>query len=86
MEIKTKPATLEFMNDSRRLIRFIITEGKNRQIRYTFMNLGYKVKRLERTGYGTLTLKNISKGSYRLLRKNEIQALRKLAGFEKKED
>lgn len=81
LQIKTRKAEIDFLNDSGRLVKIVITEGKNRQIRYTFMNLGYKIKRLERTGYGMLTTKNLRKGTYRLLRKNEVGSLKKLAGM-----
>jgi 23S rRNA pseudouridine2605 synthase len=81
LRIKTKPAQVVVMDDSRRLIGVTIREGKNRQIRYTFMNLGYKVKRLDRTSYGTLTLRNIRKGSSRVLTTYEVRSLKKLVGL-----
>jgi 23S rRNA pseudouridine2605 synthase len=81
LHIKTKPAQVISMDDSNRKVYMVIREGKNRQIRFTFINLGYKVKRLERTSYGTLTLRNIRKGSVRVLTKSEIRTLKKMAGL-----
>jgi 23S rRNA pseudouridine2605 synthase len=78
LRIKTKPAQIVFFDESRRRVGITIREGKNRQIRYTFMNLGYKVKRLERTSYGTLFLRNIRKGSNRVLTKREAGSLKKI--------
>jgi 23S rRNA pseudouridine2605 synthase len=81
LRIKTKPAKVICIDDSCRLLGVTLREGKNRQIRYTFMNLGYKVKRLERRSYGTLTLRNIRKGSSRILTTYEVRSLKKMAGL-----
>ncbi len=42
-------------------------EGRNRQIRRTFASLGYNVKKLHRTHFGTYTLGKVSSGDYRTL-------------------
>ncbi|OHD65638.1 MAG: hypothetical protein A2176_13420 [Spirochaetes bacterium RBG_13_51_14] len=81
LNIKTRPLQIECVDESCRRIRMMLIEGKKRQIRYTFMNLGYKVKRLERTAYGMLTLKRIKRGSIRVLTAFEIRLLRKQAGL-----
>lgn len=77
LRIKTRPARVVLIDDSRRLVGMTIREGKNRQIRYTFANLGYKVKRLNRSSFGALTLKSIRKGESRVLTKREVEALKK---------
>ncbi len=42
-------------------------EGRNRQIRRTFIALGYKVKRLHRKQFGTYRLNGLAVGKYRLV-------------------
>lgn len=42
-----------------------MTEGRNRQIRRTFEALGYRVKRLHRTAFGSYTLDGITVGNIR---------------------
>jgi 23S rRNA pseudouridine2605 synthase len=81
LELKTRPAQVDTIDESGRHIRIIITEGKNRQIRHMFMSLGYKVKALERTVYGTLTARRLKKGSFRELNDSELHALKKMAGL-----
>jgi 23S rRNA pseudouridine2605 synthase len=45
--------------------RITMREGRNRQIRRTFLALGYGVSRLHRTGFGEYTLRDIAAGKYR---------------------
>ena len=44
-----------------------LTEGKNRQIRRTFLALGYNVLKLHRTTVGQYQLGNLTSGKYRVL-------------------
>ncbi len=81
LEVKTRPAQVDCIDESCRRIRVILTEGKNRQIRYTFLNLGYKVKSLERTAYGTLSLRRLKKGEHRHLTDAEVRSLKKMTGM-----
>lgn len=53
-------------------IKIIITEGKNRQIRYMFQKIGYDVKKLKRVAIGQLTLGALKKGEYAFLDKSGI--------------
>ena len=55
-----------------------ISEGKKRQIRYTFKNFKYKVVRLRRIAYGPLLLKGTNKGEMRELKESEMKKLQKL--------
>ncbi|HNW27420.1 MAG TPA: pseudouridine synthase [Spirochaetota bacterium] len=79
--LKTRPAQVECIEESRPLVRVILTEGKNRQIRYTFQNLGYRVRSLERTSYGNLSMKRLKKGEHRHLTDAEVRLLKKTAGM-----
>jgi 23S rRNA pseudouridine2605 synthase len=84
LNIKTGPARVDCVDASRRRVRVIIIEGKNRQIRYTFLNLKYKIKSLERTAYGTLTMKHLKKGAIRELAETELKTLRTMTGLDVK--
>ncbi|MBN2158860.1 MAG: rRNA pseudouridine synthase [Spirochaetes bacterium] len=79
--LKTRPAVVECVDEIRRRVRVVITEGKNRQIRHSFMNLGYRIRSLERTAYGTLTIKRLKRGATRPLTDREMKALKKIAGL-----
>jgi pseudouridine synthase len=41
-----------------------MTEGRNRQIRRTFLALGYTVSKLHRTQFGPYTIGDLSSGAY----------------------
>jgi len=57
-------------------IKLELHEGKKRQIRRTFAELGYKVKNLKRVEYAGLKI-DIKEGSYRKLEKDELASLKK---------
>jgi 23S rRNA pseudouridine2605 synthase len=44
-------------------------EGRNRQIRRTFGSLGYMVKALHRTQFGTFALGDLAPGAYETFEK-----------------
>lgn len=54
--------------DSRKSWQIIMTEGRNRQIRRTFENLGYKVVKLKRISIGEYELSNLALGKYQLIK------------------
>jgi 23S rRNA pseudouridine2605 synthase len=83
LKVKTGSVRLDAVDDSWQRIRFIMSEGKKRQIRYTFGNMGYRVNKLKRTGYGPLTLSGIKTGDYRALKEKEIKLLKKTVSGEK---
>lgn len=51
--------------------RIVISEGKNRQIRFMFHKVGYDVEKLQRVAIGGLELKNLPRGEFRMLNKRE---------------
>lgn len=57
--------TIESQADNR--IRINMSEGKNRQIRYTFEALGYRVVQLHRSTFGDFSLGSLSAGQYRFV-------------------
>jgi 23S rRNA pseudouridine2605 synthase len=81
LEIKTRPAHIECVDETCLRVKIVITEGKNRQIRYMLLNLGYRVKGLERTAYGPLTMRRLKKGTFRELAREELRQLKNIAGL-----
>lgn len=57
------------------LVRIVLTEGRNRQVRKMFESLGYPVKNLTRVRYDFLTLDGVQRGGYRELKIHEIRKL-----------
>lgn len=57
------------------LVRVVIHEGKNRQIRRMCQALGHEVIALKRVAIGTLELGDLPKGKWRHLKKEEVQYL-----------
>lgn len=55
---------LERLDDSRKLWRVTMSEGRNRQIRRTFSALGYTVVALHRTQFGPYALNSLKSGAY----------------------
>lgn len=60
-------------------VKVVLTEGKNREIRNMFFDLGYEVKKLTRLRIGCVELGDLKSGQYRRLTKQEVQNLRKAA-------
>ena len=58
-------------------IEIILHQGIKRQIRVMLGQLGFNVKRLTRVRLGPLTLRGIKPGSYRDLRKEDLEILQK---------
>ena len=50
--------------------------GKNRIVRRIFESLNYKVVRLDRVYFAGLTKKNLKRGDWRILTKQEVEALK----------
>ncbi len=82
LKLRTRPAEIEYLQNSKKFVKIKITEGKKRQIRYTFQNLGYEVRNLKRVSIGPIVLSNINRGDNRLLKDKEITALKKSMGLE----
>lgn len=57
------------------LVRIIITEGKNHQVKNMFEAINHKVKKLTRTRFGSVTLDNLPVGCVRALTIHEIKTL-----------
>lgn len=60
-------------------VRVVLTQGLKRQVRRVLAAVNYKVKRLQRTRIGPLTVRDLGPGEIRLLRKQEIDSLARRA-------
>lgn len=56
-------------------IELTITEGRKRQVRRMCQTVGHRVRSLERTRFGPLTLGRLAPGQYRQLTDREVRAL-----------
>jgi 23S rRNA pseudouridine2605 synthase len=57
-------------------VQIELHSGKNRIVRRIFEHLGYQVVKLDRTYYAGLTKKNLPRGFFRPLTKEEIRMLK----------
>ena len=72
-----KADSLHFVEgESKREVQIEVHSGKNRLIRRIFEHLGYEVVKLDRTYYAGLTKKNLPRGMFRPLTKEEIRMLK----------
>ena len=74
---KTKPAKVQVLHQYEKtaMLEFVITEGRNRQIRRLCEAAGVTVTRLKRIGEGKLTLGDLPVGKWRDLTVEELQKL-----------
>jgi len=64
-----KPARVEWINDDQ--LRFVLTEGKKRQIRRMCEKVGLRITGLKRVRIGKLKLGNLPEGKWRFLEAGE---------------
>lgn len=80
---KTAPAKVKILSGDQTkgtaIVRIVIHEGRNRQIRRMFEAIGHPVKKLKRERYGFLDLTGLSPGDYRELSPKEVKQIRNLA-------
>jgi|WetSurMetagenome_2_1015567.scaffolds.fasta_scaffold47840_3 23S rRNA pseudouridine2605 synthase len=78
----TAPAGVEVIGGTKGMdVGITIHEGRNRQVRRMFEELGYTVKRLERVAYGPVTAAGLPRGETRPMTHQEIRLLKRLAGM-----
>lgn len=77
--VQTKPAQIFIEEYDKQygttLVRIIITEGRNRQVRRMFEAIGFDVKKLRRVRFACVSCEGMSKGDYRPLRPHEVKML-----------
>ena len=64
------------LNKENSLLEVTIYEGKNRQIRKMFESVGHPVTRLTRIKIGDMKVGDLKSGSYRFLKKTEVDKLK----------
>lgn len=80
VQLEEGPARAERVEElAARKVRLTLREGKKREIRRMFDQLGYRVQELCRVEFGTLRLGNLPSGHGRLLTPQEEGALKRLA-------
>jgi 23S rRNA pseudouridine2605 synthase len=74
----TSPAKVELLEKrkNKALLRIIIHEGRNRQVRKMCEAVGHPVEKLKRTAIGTLKLGNLKIGKWRFLTGKEVRSLK----------
>jgi len=68
-----------YRDNDKTILDITLREGRNRQIRRMFAQIGRPVRKLMRTAMGPLELKSVALGQWRELRAHELAALRRAA-------
>jgi 23S rRNA pseudouridine2605 synthase len=80
---KTAPAKVKVMSVDKRkdtsIVRLIIHEGRNRQVKRMLEAIGHPVKKLKRERFAFLDLRGMNPGDFRELTPKEVNQLRHLA-------
>ncbi len=71
----TRPCRVKVMSKDKQRVELILMEGRNREIRRMLQALDYKVSKLKRIQFATLTLTKLAPGKWRTLTKEEIKKL-----------
>jgi 23S rRNA pseudouridine2605 synthase len=83
--IRTQPARIEEVRGGENpWFEVTLTEGRNRQLRKMFEEVGHHVEKIRRIGYGALVL-DVPPGAFRELTSGEVQALSRAAAGKKVE-
>ncbi len=83
--ILTQPAKIEQVRGGENpWFEVTLTEGRNRQLRKMFEEVGHHVEKIRRIAYGALTL-DVPPGGFRELTGGEVQALNRAAAGKKVE-
>lgn len=77
----TAPAKIKILETAEKysILNITIHEGRNRQVRKMFEELGFPVLRLERITLGALSIRGLDEGKWRYLNKREVESLRNAA-------
>ena len=67
---------ISYLKDNKQEVGVEIHSGRNRIVRRMFEFLGYTVTKLDRVYYAGLTKKNLKRGAWRFLTKEEVQRLK----------
>ena len=67
---------IAYASEDKRSVGVEIHSGRNRIVRRMFEHLGYTVQKLDRVYYAGLTKKNLKRGDWRFLTKDEVMRLK----------
>ena len=67
---------ISYVKDNKKEVGIEIHSGRNRIVRRIFEHLGYTVQKLDRVYYAGLTKKNLKRGAWRFLTKDEVSRLK----------
>jgi len=67
---------ISYVKENKQEVGIEIHSGRNRIVRRIFEFLGYEVKNLDRVYYAGLTKKNLKRGAWRFLSKEEVERLK----------
>ncbi len=76
--LKPVKVTVEDSTTENQVLRFILREGRNRQIRKMCEQVGVFITRLKRVSIGKIYLGGLAPGKWRLLTKSEVDYLKSL--------
>lgn len=78
---RTAPAEarLVALKEKNSLVELVLREGRNRQVKRMFLEIGHPVLRLQRTAYAFLDLQGLEPGQWRHLQPEEIKRLQAAA-------
>ncbi|MBI1756982.1 MAG: pseudouridine synthase, partial [Fimbriimonas ginsengisoli] len=81
--VRTHPARVDVLRVGKEgaQLRFVLHEGRNRQVRNMAEAVGLSVRSLKRIRVGPFTTRGLQAGACRLLGKREVGVLRKLVGL-----
>ena len=79
--VRTAPAEarLVAVREKNSLVELVLREGRNRQVKRMFLEIGHPVIRLHRPAYAFLTLEGLEPGQWRFLGLDEVKRLRAAA-------
>ena len=77
---KTLPSNIEIIEKDNKysVLKIIITEGRNRQVRKMCEAIGHRVASLKRIAIEDLSIGDLKVGEYRYLTKKEVKYLKKI--------
>ena len=67
---------IAYASEDKKTVGIEIHSGRNRIVRRMFEHLGYSVQKLDRVYYAGLTKKNLKRGGWRFLTKDEVMRLK----------